>query len=467
MCWFEIDRKRSNSNTVAIRVSGYNTRMNTDIRAGLYAWGGPGTIRLLQTKYHTPTINHGSFLTMYDRDYLRAVQERLGVTDMWVTYSWGFAERTEHEDRQFIRERLENFYNAGIRTHGYVQGFNVVDRDFVGHDVFCVSPRGGKIPYSRGRSQTCPNNPRASELILSRVAQASQEAFDGVFIDNMVFGMPPSVVRADGATWFGCACAFCKKAFRLAYGYALPTGPVIGRDELGDYLQFRRRSIAGVIGKASKIVHSSRKAFGVNLYDPYIHTSDVFFGYHLDDISPYLDYYLFENHSLGNGTIDNDHLAPVIRSADVPVFIVSYRRGIGFDRSFTHQDMMRIATDARRLGYYPCFKGTEYKTNGVWHALDVTTLPRVVPAVMSMHTEPRQRHPASLRNRSYTDWLLMRITGTIGPAAMRMTFESRLAWNALVAIGIPQRLLRSKRHIDTTIWYNRLAQIHSTSEPKS
>ncbi|MCD4686006.1 MAG: hypothetical protein K8S97_08720 [Anaerolineae bacterium] len=67
-------------------------------RIGLYAWGGPGTIRLINTKYHAPRIDAASFMQLYEPEFLRAARATLGVTDMWVTYSWGFGDAAEQED---------------------------------------------------------------------------------------------------------------------------------------------------------------------------------------------------------------------------------------------------------------------------------------------------------------------------------------------------------------------------------
>jgi hypothetical protein len=64
------------------------------MKAGMYAWGGPGTIRLLQTKYHSPQIDVPSFLTLYDRDRVQQAKRIFNLTDAWVTYSWGFADAT-------------------------------------------------------------------------------------------------------------------------------------------------------------------------------------------------------------------------------------------------------------------------------------------------------------------------------------------------------------------------------------
>ena len=83
--------------------------MKKNSRVGIYAWGGPGTVRLLQTKYHRPKIDQASFLELYDFPSLQKLKQLFGVTDAWVTYSWGFSDETESVDRRFIQLKLKNF----------------------------------------------------------------------------------------------------------------------------------------------------------------------------------------------------------------------------------------------------------------------------------------------------------------------------------------------------------------------
>jgi len=61
----------------------------TEERVGFYLWGGPGTIRIIEVKYFTPRMDRQSIMTCYDYDYLARAQALFGITDCWVTYSWG------------------------------------------------------------------------------------------------------------------------------------------------------------------------------------------------------------------------------------------------------------------------------------------------------------------------------------------------------------------------------------------
>lgn len=350
---------------------------NSKKRIGIYAWGGPGTVRLLETKYHRPQIKSASFLGLYDRSNLKRLKELFAVSDAWVTFSWGFSDETEKADRQFIVERLKNFAELGIATHAYIQGFNLVSAEFAEQDLFCHDVTSHLLPYSKGRSLTCPNNPAAVNLILARVQTACQEKFTGIFIDNLIFGLPPVSSSPEFTPFFGCACKCCQKAFFKQFGYHLPLQGLT-KNTLHDFLEFRTDTIAEVIRQAHQITEKYHKELGVNLFDPYLHTSEVYFGYALEKISPYLSYYLIENHTHpARMKIGNSHLLPLIQQAkkeQKPVFVVSYKNGIGFEAQFSQADINLVASEAAQLGYAPCYKMTEFTTRGIWHTLNLENL---------------------------------------------------------------------------------------------
>lgn len=404
------------------------------MKAAFYAWGGPGTIRLLKTKYFSPKIDEESFLRMYDRPFLKKAREIFGITDMFVTYSWGFSDEIEKEDRAFIVSRLEHF--GPIRTYAYVQGFNVVYRDF-SQDVWAKSPTGRRLLYSKGRAFTCPSNPQAVSLILKRVEDAINHNFFGIFIDNILFGIPPVYVYQNEISFFGCSCEFCQKSFKSFAGYSLPLGAKKGTTVIADYLLFRRETIRRVIQRISSFVRSSGKQFGVNLYDPYWHTSSIFFGYDLRDIGPFLDYFLFENHALAKNTIDNRHIR---LHKSKPTFIVSYKKGIGRDSAYTQDDMNLIFSESQELGYIPCYKATEYKTSGVWHGLRIDDYASpswtiVVPRRVAKHKIVK---PLS-RNKAYIMKMLNAMHIRMSPSFPDKRFFSYLFFESPLYTHIVKR----------------------------
>lgn len=412
-------------------------------RVGLYAWGGPGTVRLLHTKFADPLVDEQSFLGMYDEPWLKQAKKLVGATDMWVTYSWGFSDSTEQEDRAFITDRLPNFAKHKIRPYAYIQGTNLVTDEFpiTGKESpFCRDPFGQLIPYSRGRSMTCPNNPVAREIIANRVKEACKHDFHAIFVDNIFLGLPAWYFRSNLLSFCGCSCEHCQSKFKQEYGYDLPKRTKVGKKKVDDYLKFRTQSLKHLIAHLSDIAHQTGKEFGVNLYDPFWHTTDIMFGYNFHDIEQYLDYYLIENHHLLRG---NQHLVPLIKSTKKPVFIVSYKQGIGFDEEFSQKEINLWWSDALRHKYTPCLKATEYVTRGQWHGLRWENLGQPQKIERDKDAELPQFTPVKPSSRLAI--FLVPLVDRILPSLLRKYYNSAKTFDFVNRFGIYQKLVQSPK----------------------
>jgi len=91
---------------------------------------------MINLKYPGSKIDQRSLLEACDLKNLRAAQDNCFTTDAWVTYSWGFSQKTELEDYKFLRKKLPNFHKLGIRTHAYIQGPNLVYSEHSDQDFF-------------------------------------------------------------------------------------------------------------------------------------------------------------------------------------------------------------------------------------------------------------------------------------------------------------------------------------------
>lgn len=419
-------------------------------RFGLYAWGGPGTIRLLKTKYHDPQIDTASFLQIYDEPYLKKARTLFGVTDMWVTYSWGFADSTEQEDYLFLRKRLKHFQKFNIAAHAYVQGLNVVTAEFSGHNFFCRDARGRLLPYSLGRSFICPNNPETQNFVEARVRRAAAEDVAGVFVDNILFGPPPAIVRQDAVSFFGCCCTYCQSSFKKQFGYALQGYKSLSAATVHDYLRFRCGTLKNFIRRLAAVAHASAKQFGVNLYDPWLHTPELYFGFRFEDIHTYLDYYLLENHTLnGDSVVDTSHLLPFFVAAEKPVFVVSYRNGIGYDSAYTQADLDAIWSDASVRGYSPCLKISEYVTRDTWHTLSLQTLRSPVPGYTSGSSPV---HPSFLRHSLFVERGIMDILSRYYGSVLNRFYSHKYALMILGKTGVYAKALRSPKRFSLESW---------------
>lgn len=396
------------------------------LTSGIYAWGGPGTVRLLKTKYHQPQIDVESYLTLYDESRLKQAQQLFNLSDVWTTFSWGFSDTTEQEDYEFIIKRLKTFKKLRLRVHGYVQGFNVVTKEFKNQDIFCRDWTGHKQPYSKGRSLTCPCNPQAVKLIKERVERACQAGFDGVFVDNIIFGLPPSFVRLGLTPFFGCACVYCRKEFRKRWGYSLPR-VFTSQQRLKEYVIFRAEVVNKVVAQLSQIAHQYNKLFGVNLFDPYQINPLLFQGYHIKHLAPFLDYLFIENHSLPSRSAQgNRHVQAMISEFQKPVVVISYDQGIGYESSYTQDDIDSIYSEAMELGYIPCFKVSEFTTHHQWHTLDYTRLVPVKQRQLQLPTFENELRPWQAAR--WWDWALVVLSNWLLVPVVTLFYENKLIY---------------------------------------
>lgn len=337
-------------------------------RAGVYCWAGPGTERMIHLKYPHHKIDRHSIWRSYDHDQLQQATAKLGITDAWVSYSWGFSEQTERDDYQFLRDRLSNFQRLNIKTHAYVQGTNLVWAEHQDEDYYCRDYRGRLIPYHRGRKLTCPNNPAFKAYIQRKVGLALREEVDGVFVDNMHFGLFPVMLGKNRSTFFGCQCVHCQERFKREMGAAIPGLFDLHSELFEDYIDFRVRSLMELVGTLADQIHAAGKVFGTNSFDPRYDTR-VFYGTDIQQLATMQDYLLFENHHLPSRKRSNTYLKPLVRSLDVPVFVVSYNKGIGREKHYTQADFDAVYSESQAIGYAPCYKASEYTTKRVWHNL--------------------------------------------------------------------------------------------------
>lgn len=412
-------------------------------KIGIYAWAGPGTIRLLRTKYHNPKIDERSFLNAYDNNSLRRIKELFGVTDAWVTYSWGFSDKTEEKDYKFITSRLINFKKNKIRTHAYIQGFNLVTAEFKDVNPWCRDFKGRLLPYSKGRSLTCPNNPVALKTILERVERACKEDFDGIFIDNIFFGLPPLFVYSDYMSYCGCVCIYCQRKFKKKYGYSMSLKEKRGNEVL-DYLEFRADSTYNALKLAKAIAKKNKKLFGVNLYDPVSYSPEIYFGYSFSKVERLLSYYLIENLSLPSQlNHNNSYYKEFIQYTKKDVFIVSYRKGIGLDSEYSQTDMNAIYAEGRSLGYAPCIKISEYKTRGIWHYLDIKTFQQpdtIIKPFKNIVIKSR-----TLKKSRRVDIVVGQISNYLYAPFSNLLWDSRVIYSLLTKTRVLPRMLKKSR----------------------
>jgi len=361
-------------------------------RRGQYCWAGPGTIRMIQLKFFHPRIDTESLMHAYDYDYLAKMQETFGITDVWATYSWGFSDKTEEEDRKFLLERVDNFKKLGLKVHAYIQGTNVVYAGFPDRQWYCRDEHGRPIVYHRGRLVTCLNNPEFREYISEKIRGMHGKGFDGIFMDNVQMGQLGLVFSKSDfpAAFTGCACRYCNGLFRERTDEYVPKNHKKA-GLLEEYLKFRTESTTDFVQTVSKEARAGGMLFGTNSFDPDFDTQTIF-GTDLQEIKKHQDYMLFENHRMPDKKRGRGNHLLSSESWEKPVFVVSYRRGIGRERAYSQSDFDHVYSEAAAAGFNTCIKGSEYLTGGVWHNLHPEDYSSPKTSIAILHSVPRKKH---------------------------------------------------------------------------
>lgn len=132
-----------------------------------------------------------------------------------------------------------------------------------------------------------------------------------------------------------------------------------------------KRSSIEFINKVSSIVKAQKKYFGTNSYDPKLNDRIVY-GFDTKQLSNLQDYLLFENHNHPSLGTYNQAVYKYAEYENKPVFNLVYKKGIGYDSSYTQEDFENQLTEADNNKVSACFKGSEFTSDGVWHNLDIS-----------------------------------------------------------------------------------------------
>lgn len=360
-------------------------------RVGYYCWGGPGTIRMIKVKFFNPRIDIQSHMTCYDYDYLARVQDLFGVTDFWATYSWGFADTVEEEDRRFLVDRVDNFKRLGIRLHAYIQGPNLVYEDFKDTDWWARDEKNRLITYYRGRKVCSIHHDGYVQYVIDKIEATYGLGFDGIYIDNIQHGQLGAPTQAGSLPFVFCGdySQSARRDFFEETGCDIPDDFEQDPDLTKCYLDFRVKSNTRFVTQLAMTAHAGGMAFGTNFYDPKFDPTFIY-GIDLAEMAAVQDYVLFENHSLPRnaGRKHNGYINQVIEKYGIgkPTFVVTYHDGVGFAPQFTQSHIDNVFSEAAQANFLVCLKGSEFTTGGIWHCLYLDHLSK------PNHAKPIPRH---------------------------------------------------------------------------
>ena len=177
------------------------------------------------------------------------------------------------------------------------------------------------------------------------------------------------------------------------------------------------------VANMAELVHSGGKEFGTNSFDPK-YDSQLTYGTNLHFLEKFQDYLLFENHSLPGispRTRNNTYLLPLLKTRGKPVFIVSYRKGIGREPHYSQTDFDTIYTESKQLNYAPCYKASEFTTGKIWHNLLVDEFRKPV-----QFTDVRFL-PYTIKSKNLRGRKLLRIYNKLYNPLLTALYEKRWA----------------------------------------
>lgn len=256
-----------------------------------------------------------------------------------------------------------------MNLHLYVQGLNLVTNEFKGKDWWAKGLEGKQIPYFKGRTVTCPNNPEFREFHQNRVKKAMQFNSDGIFIDNIQMGQLAFEHQGKAYTFGGCYCQYCQSAFREKYGNEIPTNfDKADQNLLTSYFEFVTNSVTDFISDTKKL--TGKKEFGTNFYDPGINAY-ITYGFDISTLMNIQDYVLFEHFIFPNEAQGRIPQLPMnIESYDKPIFSLPYKKPIAFDSEYEQNDYDLLYSTYANTRISVCLKGSEFVTKKFWHNVD-------------------------------------------------------------------------------------------------
>ena len=159
-----------------------------------------------------------------------------------------------------------------------------------------IGPSGDPVPVLNGKPEftfMCPNQPEAREVILRNTSEALAGGhYQGVFLDRIRFPSP----AADFGRDFACFCDACRAAaseagldlmvaqeelvrlLREQQGRqaavssmllpSAPSGTGAARPTLSQLLEFRQRSISGLVREIAEMLHARGLRVGLDCFSP-------------------------------------------------------------------------------------------------------------------------------------------------------------------------------------------------------
>lgn len=350
---------------------------STDFRIGnyrpIYLWAGPGTIRMNKLKFMQVDVDENVHLEAHQLTGADLVVNGLFQNWIHLTFSWGFPPEIEQEDWQSFEDATNEYHKQGAKVFAYIQSSNCVySGSFKDKDWYAITPKGKKVYYYTGRYMTCFQNNEWINYLKERIQDAIKRGADGIFFDNLWYGLQPNALFNTWLGAAGCYCTVCQEKYHQKSGKRMPTLIDLQKKEVLDYIEWRSQSMTRVIQQLSDFARSLKSdvIISANDYDPVMRPVKLIFGIDFQPLARIQDVTMIENFALPkwedshptilvNNTLTVRNTQPYLPHQK-HLSVLSYDAGIGFDPVYPTRRILIGMAEAAALGCSMTTKGTEY-----------------------------------------------------------------------------------------------------------
>ncbi len=350
---------------------------STEFRIGhyrpIYLWAGPGTIRMNKLKFMQVDVDESVHFSAHQPSGADLVVNTIYQNWIHLTYSWGFPPEIEQEDWRSFEYATSEYHKQGAKVFAYIQSSNCVySGSFKDKDWYALTPKGKKVYYYTGRYMTCFQNNDWINYLKERIQDAINRGADGIFFDNLWYGLQPNALFRTWLGAAGCFCDTCQERYHQETGKSIPTLIDLQKKEVLDYIQWRSEKMTLVIQQLSDFARSLKSdvIISANDYDPVMRPVKLIFGIDFESLAKIQDVTMIENFALPKWAVSQPNIlvnnALTVRNVQpyLPkqkhLSVLSYDAGIGFDPVYPTRRILTGMAEAAALGCSMTTKGTEY-----------------------------------------------------------------------------------------------------------
>ena len=350
---------------------------STNFRIGnyrpIYLWAGPGTIRMNKLKFMGVDVDEKVHMDAHEPLGVARVVDTLYQNWIHLTYSWGFPPEVELEDWLSFENATKAYHQKNVNVFAYIQTSNCVyDKSFISKDWYAQDPNGRKVYYYSGRYMICFQNRDWINYLRERISDAINRGADGIFFDNLWYGLQPNSLFNTWLGGAGCYCPTCQQTYRSEMNASIPTFTDLQNQEVIDYIKWRAGKMTAVFKELSDFSRQLKPdvIISANDYDPVMRPTKLIFGIDFPELAIIQDVTMIEifalpkwetepERKLVNNVLTIRNTQPFLPDGK-HLSVLSYDAGIGFDPVYPIRRTLTAMAEAAALGCSMVTKGTEY-----------------------------------------------------------------------------------------------------------